>query len=221
MNVHVDDFDRLIAQRLGLSEDQMLQMAADSQPAYVVKIETGERIRTNRKNARRGIAYGEYAETVPDDPEAAKKWLVEQRKRVVEALEAKYFKTRRDILSETLSVLEDYEGWCAENDCLALPASVPVIVRYLLSRVADKKLELHAVSRRSERLGVAHECTKHPPSHIGLAAYHAFNRALSFAENRLRAENKNIFECSAGKFAKAAEMFADGIVPMKYHEVAA
>lgn len=206
----MDEFDTLLAERL--------------RPITIIDYRTGKVSTPEREHAQRQIAFGAAAETIPADPKLLDKWLADLRGRVEADLRAKYdgkSSGRQDGFDEIMAALHDYEAWCAENGCRALPADEKTVVRYLLSRVSSGELEQHHASRRAYLLGKVQEVANHPPRHLGELSYNAFNRAVGFARSKLRTEVKNIYDVEAMTPKRALEMFPDGVVPMRWADIAA
>lgn len=190
----------------------------------ILDLRSGQVMTVSEKSAAREIAFGAAVETVPEDASAVSAWRKAQSDKVIAGLREKYdgaIGRRPDALNELLDAMRDYEAFCAANDLPAFPAQEPIAVRYLLARAASGDIEQHHVSRRAFLIGKLHEETKHPPRHLGETAFNAWNRAISFAQARLKKTHRNIYEIPAMAPAKAFEMFPDGDVPRHWHEVAA
>lgn len=186
----------------------------------IMNLRTGQVFTVDEEFAASEIAYGVAVETAPENADAADRWRKAQSEKIVAALHDKYGR-QRGALAELLGAMRDYEAFCTDNDLPAFPATEPVVVRYLLARTAGGDLEQQHVSRRAFLLGKLHEETRHPPRHMGETAFNAWTRAIGFASMRLRDERCNIHLVQGKAPAKAFEMFADGVVPRHWHEVAA
>lgn len=178
----------------------------------VIRPKTGKVETVLEKQAERDIRYGTALVASPDEGA--------MRDRIISEYRMAYSHHANHVV-ETLDAFRDFENWCKENGCRVLPASVQTVVRYLLSRVADGKIENHQALARADRISALHERTRYPPRHIGKLARDSYTRARAFAESRLRAERVSITELAEKTPAKALAMFPDGDVPRHYHELAA
>lgn len=178
----------------------------------VIMPRSGKIVRVPESVARRNIVYGSALEADPDEAVMRDRILAEYRRA---------YGHRPDHVMETMNVFSDFEGWCCENACRALPASVETVVRYLLSRVADGKLENHQALVRADRISALHDRTHYPPRNLGKMVRDSYTRSRAFAEARLRAERVSVQELAHRVPAKALAMFPDGEVPRHYHDVAA
>ena len=210
MTEEMDEFDRLLAER--------------AQPITIMNLKDGS-ISTpyDRNDAKKQIAFGRAVETVPADPERAKQWLSDLRERVVSEWETK--EQRRNAKyhdhERPLPVFEDYEAWCSENGVRALPAEVAIVVRWMLARMVQHRLETGFAPRWAATIADFHHLTNHPPRNLAREVIASYDHAISFAKAKLRETVRNIHDIPRLAPAKAIEMFPDGIVPRRYDEIAA
>ncbi len=198
----------------------------------VIDLKTGEISTCRREDAKRDIDFGSVIETVPADPDHAKIWLAKLHSDVMEQMRAKGAWQPSEYLGREMSdidVFDDWSAWCGTNGFRSLPVEdVNVLVRYLIERHRDGVQESY-VRRYATIVSRFHECTKHPVldggkltrTSLSRKAEDAFSRALSFARNRLSAEERSIHLAGQAVAARALEMFPDGDIPRHSHEIAA
>ncbi len=179
-------------------------------PLVILNAGTGERREMNYDSARIEIAFGDWIETIPSDPERARAWLAELRERVL--------KDSKDAKVD-LSAFLDFEAWCDGRRLYALPAEEKTVVLYLLNLAKDGAAD-HDLREMSRRIAVVHELAKHPPRHLMKLAWDGYLRAISFAKFGLR-ETTGALDMARVAPAKAIEMFPDGRVPLRWNDVAA
>lgn len=171
---------------------------------------TGEVRTVSHDFGREAIALGDWIETAPADAEQAKQWHSDLREKALVA--AKNSNIPRD-------AFKAYDDWCADRGLYALPASEARIVSYLLDRAKAGKPQ-HELREMQRHIVAVHDLISHPPKHLMMLSWNAYIRALSFAKAALR-DDVRLLDMETAAPTKASEMFPDGIVPMRWTDVAA
>lgn len=219
MTEEMDDFDRLVAERMA--------------PITIMDLKDGS-ISTpyDRNDARKQIGYGRAIETIPTDPEQAKQWLVRLYERVVGEMHqagAREDMLRLGLSKSAMDVFRDFREWCAENGFQSLPVSdIRGVVRFLLHCRANGTIDAH-VGVYADVIEAFHKRTYHPVFKAGhmlrrgmsKVARDDFHRATVFSRRQLALDDRRIDHSGEEVAAHALRMFPDGDIPDHWHEIAA
>jgi hypothetical protein len=180
-------------------------------PITVLDSRTGDVVTLDHDDARSRIATGQAIETTPADPARADKWVAELRERVMTEAARRGF-------APDIPAFEEYEAWCQERGFNALPAKIENLVLYLLTLGADG-IQQHVLLQKATSVHRIHVLSNHPPRMLKRQAWNAYFRGLSFARSRLNIPA--LVELNREAPIEALRMFPDGIVPMRWNDVAA
>jgi len=172
--------------------------------------------------AKRFLAFG-WIETTPSNPEFVEKWHAELRDQVVAEWKEAESKRGRNYHDheQPWPIFADYETWCDENGIPPLPADEATVVRWMLTRSAEGRMNECQSSLYAGVIQSFHCLTQHPPTHLAMEVRKSYHRALDFAARCLREERHAVHDLKRLSPAKALEMFPQGVVPRRFEDVAA
>ncbi|QDM32650.1 hypothetical protein FNL55_15795 [Tardiphaga sp. vice352] len=176
----------------------------------ILNVRTGEKTTVNFKLGKLLISQGDWIETVPEDPLLALKWRADLTARVLVAA---------DEAGIDLQPFHEYATWGLQHDLYPLPATEAQLVLFLLHRRING-VPLHELRNLQRNIVAVHDIANHPPKHLTKRSWDAYTRAISFARAALR-DDVRLLDLDEAAPVKALEMFPDGVVPLRWTDVAA